>query len=479
MIVEQDLVYVGHEVPTLPDGWSMTTLEQLVSIQGLFSDGDWVESKDQDPNGDVRLIQLADIGVGSYRDRSDRYLTSERASALSCSFLERGDILVARMPDPLGRACIFPGDKRRAVTVVDVAIVRPNNPDVSNRWLMHRINSMAFRNAVASLQSGSTRLRISRKNLARIAFPLPPLVEQIAAVEEIEKQFSRLDEAVANLQRVKANLKRYKASVLKAAVEGRLVETEASIAQREGRSYETGEQLLQRILDERRAKWSGKGKYKEPLPHDVQGLPKAPEGWVWCSLDLVAAETLIGLDRGRDQQRAEPVGVRYVKMNNVSMDGDVQTDELVYVDATPEEVARYEVANGDLLFNTRNSLELVGKVGIVRSIPACTVFNNNLMRIRTCGGVSPVFLGYQMCAFEFRQRMEKVKKATTSVAAVYQKDLLPLAIALPPESEQVRIVAEIDRHLSIIREVEAEVDTNLQRAQALRQSTLSEAFATV
>jgi type I restriction enzyme S subunit len=98
------------------------------------------------------------------------------------------------------------------------------------------------------------------------------------------------------------------------------------------------------------------------------------------------------------------------------------------------------------------------------------------MRIRTLDGVFPFFLGYQMCASDFRQRMEKVKKATTSVAAVYQKDLLPLAIALPPESEQIRIVAEVDRHLSIIREVEAEVDTNLQRAQALRQATLASAF---
>ncbi len=341
------------------------------------------------------------------------------------------------------------------------------------RYYRYLLSSLGL----AQLDKSTAIPGLSRDDYNAVEVTIHPPEQQAEVVAEIEKQFSRLDEAVANLQRVKANLKRYKASVLKAAVEGRLVETEASIAQREGRSYETGEQLLQRILEERRGKWAGKGKYKEPLPHDVQGLPKAPEGWVWCSLDLVAAETLIGLDRGRDQQRAEPVGVRYVKMNNVSMDGDVQTHELVYVDATPEEVARYEVANGDLLFNTRNSLEMVGKVGIVRSIPACTVFNNNLMRIRTCGGVSPVFLGYQMCAFEFRQRMEKVKKATTSVAAVYQKDLLPLAIALPPESEQVRIVVEIDRHFSIIREVEADVDANLQRAQALRQATLAKVFS--
>ena len=107
--------------------------------------------------------------------------------------------------------------------------------------------------------------------------------QQAEIVAEIEKQFSRLDEAVANLQHVKANLKRYKASVLKAAVEGRLVETEASIAQREGRSYETGEQLLQRIFDQRKA--LAKGKLFAVNQPDPDGLPDCPEGWEWTTCD--------------------------------------------------------------------------------------------------------------------------------------------------------------------------------------------------
>jgi len=355
------------------------------------------------------------------------------------------------------------------------AAIRPK-ANIESRYLAAFLQSPSYWKQVGKKALGVNINNLRRGDIESLTLPLPPLEKQREIVAELEKQFSRLDEAVANLQRVKANLKRYKASVLKAAVEGRLVETEATLARREGRTYETGEQLLQRILEERRATWNGKGKYKEPLSHAPQELPDALEGWTWCSLDVVAEETQLGLDRGREQQRAEPVGVRYVKMNNVSMDGDVQTDELVYVDASQEEVARYELANGDLLFNTRNSLELVGKVGIVRSVPIGTVFNNNLMRIRTCSGVSSVFLGYQMCAPDFRQRMEKVKKATTSVAAVYQKDLLPLPIALPPIREQARIVAEVDRHLSILREVEAEVDANLQRAQTLRQATLAKAF---
>ncbi len=206
----------------LPLGWSIGTICDLVGKEGVFVDGDWVESKDQDQNGNVRLIQLADIGDGEYRDRSSRFLTYEKALELGCTFLDRGDVLVARMPDPLGRACIFPGDKKRAFTVVDVAIVRPGNADVNNHWLMYFINASAFRAAVASMQSGSTRKRISRRNLASIALPVPPPNHQKSIVAEIEKQFSRLDEAVANLKRIKANLKRYKAAVLKATLEANL-----------------------------------------------------------------------------------------------------------------------------------------------------------------------------------------------------------------------------------------------------------------
>lgn len=356
-----------------------------------------------------------------------------------------------------------------------VGVLRPG-PNLEPRYLAYALQSPAVQDAMFAKMSGVAITRLTLKKIKELEVPIVSVDEQRSIVAEIDKQFSRLDEAVANLQRVKANLKRYKAAVLKAAVEGRLVETEASLARREGRTYEAGEQLRQRILKARRGQWSGRGKYKEPLAHDPCDLPNAPEGWAWCSVDEASAETLIGLDKGRDQQRTEAVGVPYVKMNNVTMDGDVLTDELVYVDASDEERARFHLARDDLLFNTRNSVELVGKVGIVRTVPAGAVFNNNLMRLRTPDGVSSVFLGYQMCSLGFRQRMERVKKATTSVAAVYQKDLLPLAVALPPMDEQLRIVAEVDRYLSVIREVEAEVDANLQRAQALRQSVLSKQF---
>src|SRR5690348_11943930 len=93
----------------LANGWATARGEEVAGANGLTTDGDWIESKDQDPNGTVRLIQLADIGDGEFKDRSSRFVTAETAKRLNCTFLEADDLLIARMPDPLGRACIFPG----------------------------------------------------------------------------------------------------------------------------------------------------------------------------------------------------------------------------------------------------------------------------------------------------------------------------------------------------------------------------------
>ncbi len=113
----------------------------------------------------------------------------------------------------------------------------------------------AYLRAINGATSSVTVKHLSSRTVQEIPLPLPPRSEQDRIVAEIEKQFTRLDAAVAALKRVQANLKRYRAAVLKAACEGRLVPTEAELARKEGRTYETGEQLLARILKERRAKW--------------------------------------------------------------------------------------------------------------------------------------------------------------------------------------------------------------------------------
>lgn len=166
------------------NNWKLIKLEEVTGDNGLFVDGDWVESKDQDPNGNVRLIQLADVGVGCFIDKSARFLTSTKAAELRCTYLEPGDLLIARMPDPIGRACIFPDAGQPCVTVVDVCIVRPDPSKVDSRWLMRIFNSPNLQRKIGKYTTGTTRKRISRKNLQKLTLNLPPLPEQkrIAAI---------------------------------------------------------------------------------------------------------------------------------------------------------------------------------------------------------------------------------------------------------------------------------------------------------
>jgi type I restriction enzyme S subunit len=165
-------------------------------------------------------------------------------------------------------------------------------------------------------------------------------------------------------------------------------------------------------------------------------------------------------------------------MDRVDMIGNVDIAPEVFVTCTPDEMDRFALRKGDVLFNTRNSVELVGKVGIVRRDPESpTVYNNNLMRLRFPDCFDPVFVGLQLCAKPFRQRMERVKKATTSVAAVYGKDFWPLPLVVPSLPEQQEIVRLLDEQFEAIERNERELDAALKRSEALRQSILKRAFS--
>lgn len=203
----------------LPNGWSYESINSIVQ-GGMIADGDWVESKDQDPNGQVRLTQLADVGEGEFRSRSDRWMNDEQASRLNVNYLQPGDLLMARMPDPLGRTCMVPENIGRAVTVVDVAIIRITRKDVNPKFVMWLLNSPGIRQQIEMLASGTTRRRITRKNLGTINLPMPSFNEQNKIVELLEDYLSRLDAALADVQQAKLKAAQFRRSLLQAGLNG-------------------------------------------------------------------------------------------------------------------------------------------------------------------------------------------------------------------------------------------------------------------
>lgn len=186
-----------------------------------FFDGDWVESKDQDPDGDIRLLQLADIGDGTFLDKSNRRINQEAFERLRCREVQAGDILIARMPHPLGRACILPTGLGRTITVVDVAVLRPDPNRVIPKYLVYVINSISFRAQLDSLQSGSTRQRISRSRLGQQRIPMPPVALQRAAVTHLDEVTGRIDAMLTKIDELKALLVERRAALITDVVTGR------------------------------------------------------------------------------------------------------------------------------------------------------------------------------------------------------------------------------------------------------------------
>ncbi|MFZ7170405.1 MAG: restriction endonuclease subunit S [Bacteroidota bacterium] len=164
-------------------------LEPLVSFtkNGLnkLVDGDWIESKDQSEEG-IRLLQLADIGIREFFNKSARFISEETFKRLRCFEVLPDDVIIARMPDPIGRACIVPDTNEKMITAVDCCIARVNQGHSSNKFLMYLLNTREFLHSANLLASGTTRQRIARKTMEQMKVPKPNLSIQ----EEI---FGRLD----------------------------------------------------------------------------------------------------------------------------------------------------------------------------------------------------------------------------------------------------------------------------------------------
>ena len=162
----------------------------ILSLCDTFIDGDWIEAKDQSESG-VRLIQTGNIGIGKYKDKTDkaRYISEETFERLKCTEVVEGDILISRLPEPVGRACSIPGGIGKSITAVDCTIVRLNDK-VLPEFFIAFTNTPYYAMQIKKVLSGTTRLRISRANLGKIQVPLPSKDRQQQFVT-IVKQFDK------------------------------------------------------------------------------------------------------------------------------------------------------------------------------------------------------------------------------------------------------------------------------------------------
>lgn len=200
------------------------------------------------------------------------------------------------------------------------------------------------------------------------------------------------------------------------------------------------------------------------------------EGWEIKKFEELIQVNQIGLIKStKEQGNDKPF--RYLKMDSITSDNTLVHDKYVFVDATKDEINKFSLNDGDFLFNTRNSYELVGKTCVFRPIDdEPTLFNNNIMRVVFKKGILSRFINYAFSSEQVKERIQRLKSGTTSVVGIYYNGLRNLEIPLPPLPEQQRIVSILDEAFAAIIKAKANAEQNLKNAKELFESYLQGVF---
>lgn len=473
---------------TLPRGWADVALSEIADINPPKPD---VVPSDDTLVSFVPMALVEELSgrldPGSHRKWRDVKKGYSR--------FQENDIVVAKITPSMenGKAALARGLANGiGAGTTEFHVLRPR-AGLHPRYLLHFILQESFRRRARARMTGTAgQLRVPTAFFEEQRIPLAPCREQSRIVEAVDSLLSRLDAAIASLETAERKLTAYRASVLKAAVEGRLVPTEAELARKEGRSYEPANVLLDRILKERRRRWEEaelarmkaagrapkddkwKAKYREPDGPDVDSLPALPEGWCWAAVDQVG-DVLLGRQRA-PQYLTGKWSRPYLRVANVK-DDRIDFSDLEEMDFDPEHFEKYRLQAGDILVSEGQSPHLVGQSAIYRGEVDGLCFQKTLHRFRPFPpGPTSDFAQAVFRAHVGLGVFKAVASITTNIAHLTLEKFKRSRFPLPPAAEQERIVEEVARQMSVADACERQIVANRARLQRLRQAVLAWAF---
>jgi type I restriction enzyme S subunit len=453
----------------LPKGWDRVSLANCCS---RITDGTHLPPKFT-PQG-IPFIFVQHIVGGAIRFEKTKFISAQTHAQLNSRCpVEQGDILYSAVGS-YGVAVLVNTDAPFSFQR-HIAHIKPL-PGISSKFLVHCLNSPSCLSQAHKVARGVAQKTVTLGDLKQFTIPIAPACEQRRVVQKIEELFSKLDAGVAALERVKANLKRYRAAVLKAAVEGKLTaEWRARHPDTEPASLHSKHSEVRTGTRKRAGRLWGSGVVPELTDEEKSLLPS---GWRWAKVR----------DLGNDPEETVQVGPMSMRSKDFTSSGIpvlnvgcVQWDrfEERKLDYLPrekaEQFARYGMKPGDVLF-TRSGT--VGRCAVVQGYQKGWLMTFHLLRVRVDPDrCLPTYLRIVFEGAGHIRRQTRSASVGTTRAGFNTNLLAFLDVPLPPFSEQEQIVDEVERRLSIVDDLEAEVEGDLKRAGRLRQSILKRAFA--
>lgn len=191
----------------IPAHWETRRIKSLATEKNAaFLDGDWINEPDISEEG-IRYLTTGNIGQGFFKEQGKGYISEETFQRLNCLEVHGGDLVISRLNEPVGRACIIPEKYDRCIVAVDNVVLRPDTT-YDKKFLMYAMSSEQYAEYALLLARGTTMQRISRTMLGTMFLPIPSLNEQKCIAEYLDAKTERID---AIINEAKASIEEYKA----------------------------------------------------------------------------------------------------------------------------------------------------------------------------------------------------------------------------------------------------------------------------
>lgn len=395
----------------------MTRIEELSlsEVSEVFNGKTPARSDQRESGHPVLKIKDTDE-FGRFRGSHESFVDQNFARAHAARCIKLGDTLILNAAHSATHVAskIYTAQPEviGALATGEWLVVRPNKEMLDPAFLSHWVRSEVTHRELRNLVKG---IHLYPKDVGRITIPLPPLPEQrrIAAI---------LDQADALRAKRRAVL-----ALLDEMAQAIFVEMFGSL--------------------------------DPSICH-----------WPRFRIEELVTETRIGLVRAADEI-GEQYPFRYLKMDSLDQSGNLNLAKSVRTHATPSEVAMYRLSEGDILFNTRNSRELVGKSSIFKG-NELYLYNNNIMRLRFRSSLNSEYIAILFQNPAVKKSLESIKSGTTSVFAIYWRELKQVEIPVPP----IEIQNKFGQKIRALRNLIEKIKLGLTELDSLFASLQHRAF---
>lgn len=467
----------------LPTSWEAAS---LAAICERLVDG----SHNPPPATETGRPMLSARNVNDFRVLFDDYrLISESAFELedARTRVAPGDVLLT-IVGTIGRTAVVSEHYPPFALQRSVAVLKPRGIDP--RYLAYALNAPERQQWLIDNAKGTAQKGVYLKTLGSAEIPIAPVAEQTRIVAKLEELLSDLDAGVAELKAAQKKLAQYRQSLLKAAVEGALTADWRA----KNTPTETGAQLLERILQERRARWEAKQlakfesqgkappkgwqtKYPEPVQPDTTDLPELPQGWVWASGEQLCEFITKGTTPPKELDSGGLKTIPFLRVTNLTDRGELDLSDEVFVSVETHQgfLARSAVYPNDVLMNIVGPP--LGQVAVVPSnFPEWNI-NQAIAIFRAVDGVLPSFICRYLLSPVAQQWLKARSKTTAGQTNLTLEVCRSLPIPLPPQLEQQALLADLDIALDSMSSQAHSIGLALKQSTAQRQNILRAAFA--